>query len=302
MSNNLYEKVIQWGSQADKISGVDGRLISSTYDETYGQDIDNEPIGDPTIINNENGPYIEKQRYDYDVLNTPRGGAQDFNEDWLNSINKTDNFNVTSRSRFTADQGGFLDEMGRSQRTSNTYEGTWNQQEIMDINEGTMNGRVHDASDVVVNQYMGSMTGNEVVNKDNQITSVKGLVESTALSEYFFSDMNKDLLQDAIKARVWKNTDQVIGKQSDNELYIIMRSIMLQFANLTVNGRDNLINEIQKLNMKVLDYCSEIVSSNVLQHNGYVSDLEKLPIPLSRGINPYDRNRGYGFDLSRRNA
>lgn len=302
MSNNLYEKVIQWSSEADKFSGVDGRLISSTYDETYGQDIDNEPIGNPTKINNPDGRYIEKQRYDYDVLNTPRGGSQDFNEDWLKSINQADNFNMTSRGQFTADRGGFLDEMGKSQRTSNTYEGTWNQQEIMDINEGTMNGRVHDASDVVINEYMGSMTGDEVVNKDNQITSVKGLVESTALSEYFFSDMNKDLLQDAIKARVWKNTDKVIGKQSDNELYIIMRSIMLQFANLTVNGRENLINEIQKLNMKVLDYCSEIVSSNVLQHSGYVSDLEKLPIPLSRGINPYDRNRGYAFDLSRRNA
>lgn len=302
MSNNLYEKVIQWNSVSDKSSGVDGRLISSTYDETYGQDIDNNPIGDPTIINNENGPYIEKQRYDYDVLNTPRGGPQDFNEDWLKSINSSDNFSGGEKRSITNDRGGFLDEMGRSQKTSNTYEGTWDQQEIMSINEETMNGRIHDASNVVVNEYMGSMTGNEVVNKDNQITSVKGLVESTALSEYFFSEMNKDVLQEALKARVWRNTEKVIGKQSENELYIVMRSIMLQFANLTVNGRDNLINEIQKLNMKVLDYCSEIVSSNVLQHSGYVSDLEKLPVPLSRGVNPYDRNRGYGFDLSRRNA
>ena len=69
MSNNLYEKVIQWANREEKESGIDGRLISTTYDETYGQDIDNNPIGDPTIIRNDNR-YVEKQRYDYDVLNT----------------------------------------------------------------------------------------------------------------------------------------------------------------------------------------------------------------------------------------
>jgi hypothetical protein len=54
--------------------------------------------------------------------------------------------------------------------------------------------------------------------------------------------------------------------------------------------------------MKVLDYCSEIVSSNVMQQKGYISDLERLPVPLERAVNVYDRNNGYAFDLTLRNA
>ena len=75
---------------------------------------------------------------------------------------------------------------------------------------------------------------------------------------------------------------------------------MLQFANFRVKTED-LYEEIKRLNEKVLNYCVDNVSSNVLQHQGYIKDLEKLPVPIDHPIDPYG-DKGYTFDLSLRNA
>lgn len=297
---NLYERVVEWNSREDwehrQVNDYQGNqggtILSSTLDNAFGRDTDKRILDERTVGAQVNGKWREKQVLDYDVLMNQDGGLD---ENWLSQINGQNNFSSTNGNT-TNDLGGFRDMDGSSNTRDNVYEGTWNQQEVMDIN--IKNGRNTDT----VQSEDFNMTDLFKFNKDDQITSVKGIVESTALNEYFFSDMNKDVLHDAIRARVWKNTNEHISKQSDNELFIIMRSIMLQFANFTVNGRDNLISEIQKLNMKVLDYCSENVSSNVMQQKGYISDLERLPVPIDRAVNVYDRNNGYAFDLSLRNA
>ena len=46
----------------------------------------------------------------------------------------------------------------------------------------------------------------------------------------------------------------VIDYQSTQELFIIMRSILLQHANFKIN-QQKLIKEIKKLNKMVVDYC-----------------------------------------------
>lgn len=116
---------------------------------------------------------------------------------------------------------------------------------------------------------------------DNTETSVKGIVEQSALSDYFFSPENTKVIQDTIRYNVFKNTKFVIDYQSPEELYIVMRSILLQHGNFKVSTND-IINEIQGLNKMVVKYAVGEVTSNVQQYQGYLSDLEKLPTPIDR--------------------
>ena len=135
--------------------------------------------------------------------------------------------------------------------------------------------------------------------QDNQETAVKGLLEETALSNIFFSEQNIKVLQDTIRYDVYKRTNFVIDKHSEEALYIVMRSIMLQHGNFKVLSKD-LLNEIHYLNKLVVKYCGKEVGSNVLQYQGYIKDLEKLPVPLDR---PCYTSRAWNkpYDLSARN-
>ena len=131
--------------------------------------------------------------------------------------------------------------------------------------------------------------------KDNQETSIKGIVETTALSDLFFSEMNQEALQKSIRYKVYEATGQIISEQSKNSLYIIMRSILLQYGNFRVSTA-NIIEEIRDLNQRVIDYCVENVSSNVQQYLGYIKDLEKLPVPMDRPV--YHNKQNYTHDIS----
>jgi len=135
-----------------------------------------------------------------------------------------------------------------------------------------------------------------VINKDNKDTSVKGILERNSISDNYFSDTNMNVLQDTIRYKVYEITDKVISKQSQNELYIVMRSIMLQFANFRVDV-DDIKNEIKRLNEMVIKYAVDNISSNVIQHGGYIDDLSRLPTPLDR---PSFSNtaKNYTYDIS----
>uniref|UniRef100_A0A6C0F8Q3 Minor capsid protein P8 central region domain-containing protein n=1 Tax=viral metagenome TaxID=1070528 RepID=A0A6C0F8Q3_9ZZZZ len=142
------------------------------------------------------------------------------------------------------------------------------------------NGRVGDAS-------QGSSRGpfnpgaDLTMVHDNKESSIRGILDENAVNSVFFSDMNVKVLNDAMRYGVYQKTNQVIGPQSQNELYIIMRSIMLQFANFQA-AADKVIEEVKMLNQKVLTYCIDIVSSNVLQQKKYLEDIETLPVPIDR--------------------
>ena len=120
-----------------------------------------------------------------------------------------------------------------------------------------------------------------VIRSDNKETAVKGLVEESALSNYFFSEMNTKVIQDTLRYKVYQNTNMIVDYQSSQELYIIMRSILLQHGNFKVSTSD-IVTEIQTLNALVVNYATGEVSSNVTQYQGYLSDLETLPAPFDR--------------------
>jgi len=157
------------------------------------------------------------------------------------------------------------------------------------------NGRVSNAN--LISNVIHDKRGEVLMQQDNQETAVKGIIEETALSTIFFSTVNTDIIQQTLRYKVYEKINRTVHQQSPEALYIVMRSVLLQHGNFRTTS-DKLAYEIRKLNFLVVKYCVDEVSSNVLQYDGYVKDLERLPTPMDRpGYNDHSsRNRTY--DLS----
>ena len=153
------------------------------------------------------------------------------------------------------------------------------------------NGRLHDIDSMIDD----SIIKQETIIIDTQSTdSVKGILEENNLTRLFFSPQNIEAIQIMIRYYVHKLSDgQIVSKQSPDELFIIMRSIMLQYGNFVSSG---VVNEIKRLNRKVVNICSEKISSELNQYNHYIDDLQKLPVPLD---NPHYANKNnFTYDMS----
>jgi hypothetical protein len=158
------------------------------------------------------------------------------------------------------------------------------------------NGRVADIN--IFENIKPTRLGDVVMQSDNQDTAIKGLVDSTALSSYFLSKDNTDVIQQTIRYRVHQKLGPpAIGYQSPESLYIIMRSILLQHGNFKVSSND-LTMEIQTLNLYVVQFAVNEISSNVQQYKGYLSDLSKLPPPMDRPLYDDHGGRNKTYDLS----
>ena len=244
------------------------------YDESVGLDIDDE-----IVVRNYGG--TDENLYDYDLLSRPGVGVSGSGiiippeidggfpsvDDYISNPDGT----KTLKSALSEDQNVPFDMM--IDRVNNGRMGDVKNVENINVPEGT---------DIIIN-------------KDNSDSSIKGILEENSLNSLFFSEMNVKVIQDTLRYRVYQNTDQVISEQSSNDLFIIMRSIMLQYANFRV-GVDNIVDEIRRLNEKVLDYAVENVTSNVKQHQGYVEDLSKLPVPMDMPV--YHNKRNFTYDIS----
>ena len=251
----------------------DSGARTGDYDENVGIDIDDE------IVSKAPGG-VDNQYYDYDLLSRPNVGVSGSGiiisppDDGFPSI---DDYIINSDGskqlkRFISDD---------QKDTLNTQLGSVN------------NGRL---SDVKVVQEVTVPEGTDIViKKDNNDTSIKGILEPNSVNDIFFSEMNTKVVQDTIRYKVHQNTQQVISEQSSNDLFIIMRSIMLQFANFRI-GVDNIVEEVRRLNAKVVEYSVENISSNVKQHQGYIEDISKLPTPMDMPV--YHNKKNFTYDIS----
>ena len=113
-------------------------------------------------------------------------------------------------------------------------------------------------------------------------TAVEGIVEKTRLSEIFFGKCNIELLQKIIAYDVYKKIGEKIGKQSEHELLIIMRSYFLQEANNVLTNDEDIKNEIRKLDILIKDECVKRIIVMVKQHKAYIKEIDNVAIPLDR--------------------
>jgi len=116
--------------------------------------------------------------------------------------------------------------------------------------------------------YDGVMTGNW---------------ENTPLSQAFFSVQNQQILQNGIRAGVYKesNGKYIISEQSDNELKIIMRALFLEYAQ---NRSTHVTDQISDLNTRVLTYCVPRVFGEVKGYMKYLHDASTLVVPMANPI------------------
>ena len=111
----------------------------------------------------------------------------------------------------------------------------------------------------------------ETHNRD-MIKSMK--YEESELKLKFFSNQNVDYLQKMIQEEVYRKTNKKhsIGRQADDQLLIIMKSIYLQHGRFL----DVYIDEqTTELNRKVSDECARIILPNLAQHLHYIENLDK---------------------------
>ena len=105
-------------------------------------------------------------------------------------------------------------------------------------------------------------------------------VEANPVLVRFFSNTNFDVLQRQLVSQVRQRTGQSIGRQSCDEVFVVMKYVYLQVNRVSV---DNVREEIHKLNELVLNELVPMVSSNVLQYTQYMKDINTLPTPIDRG-------------------
>lgn len=150
---------------------------------------------------------------------------------------------------------------------------------IASLLDGAMNnGRI----DIVSPLPTFDIPAYDRMNYDNKMftrEATLGQLAESQLSQVFFSEQNVDALQQGIRYRVYVETGGkfVIGRQSDQELRIIMRSVYYQYAR---NDGSDVVAQARELNAKVLDWAVPDVLSNLVQHQVYRKDASTLPMPL----------------------
>lgn len=129
------------------------------------------------------------------------------------------------------------------------------------------------------------------------LDSLRG-IELNEAAQLFFSPMNLDALQEAIRYQAFLRSGHVIGRQSESELIAIMRAMYLQNGenacrsagddktNACRNSRvSNVseVSEVRRLNALVIEYAVERVAAELDIYMHYRADISRLPTPMERG-------------------
>tara|TARA_B100000795_G_scaffold266291_1_gene249242 strand:- start:2107 stop:2568 length:462 start_codon:yes stop_codon:yes gene_type:complete len=125
-----------------------------------------------------------------------------------------------------------------------------------------------------VNSSKYSKCANNTEDVNNIVSRTYGSTESSTI---FLSAYNIDYLQKEIKKNVYYKTNKKynIGKQSETELKIIMRSMYFQYGK---NNDVNISHQVNELNNKVIEWCVGNIITNIKQHEKYKQDINTTPL------------------------
>lgn len=148
------------------------------------------------------------------------------------------------------------------------------------------NGRIFIAPDEQVKPY--ELFQDSTQQQDTNVSLISNIIVPNALSRTYFSNDNVERLQRQIIQEVYRVSQKQIGKQSYQELQIIMKSMYLQYGRNIPTGIEE---QVQVLNKYVVDECVRIIVPNVLQYNKYLEDITSpIPVmPRSQNVS----NKGY---------
>lgn len=115
-------------------------------------------------------------------------------------------------------------------------------------------------------------------------SALKGNHEADEVSRLFFSELNINMLQRGMRNRILNKTNGSIniGKQSDDELKIIMRGIYYLHAK---NLQFDVVEQVKQLNTLVLDFAVDRILEEKKMNDKYLHDVQNNPVPLPAAIN-----------------
>jgi hypothetical protein len=152
---------------------------------------------------------------------------------------------------------------------------------LKDIHDRYMNGRVM-LSNKPVAPFELFQGERQETPKSYDRASLDSIMETTPVSQLFFSSDNKEYIHKRIIDDVYVKSEKKynIGRQSDIHLLIIMRSIYFQYGrNLFCDISD----QVKELNEMVIKDCVSrilVEATQRLKYNEFVSYLpEQIPLP-----------------------
>jgi hypothetical protein len=104
----------------------------------------------------------------------------------------------------------------------------------------------------------------------------------TPLNTLFFAQSNIETLQTTIKDTVKQMIGADIDRQSDDDLWMIMRSYYLQYAE---NNPNRVGEELRELNERVVNFSANRISVEVEAYRYYRKDILDFPAPIANPTN-----------------
>jgi len=117
----------------------------------------------------------------------------------------------------------------------------------------------------------------------NYFESLNGSWEWNVLAQVYFSAENIQIVQNGIRAGVYKMSDGKynVPPQNIDNVKIIMRSIYMQYAE---HYPKDITSQVERLNQLVLDYAVPNVYNEAVAYFKYVQDQSTLAVPMDRPI------------------
>jgi hypothetical protein len=129
--------------------------------------------------------------------------------------------------------------------------------------------------------FVDRSPGNINFSQDTADLMAKSLyMNKTPLITAYFSKANLDAVQASIVNKVRELTKYQIGRQSDDEVLIVMRAVFADHA--THNPRD-VVAEVSRLNRGVLAAIIDNVISGISARLAYLRDSSRMRTPIDRG-------------------
>ena len=139
------------------------------------------------------------------------------------------------------------------------------------------NGRIDIQNPNKLNQF--DLHDKMVLKATSYDDATQGIFYETVLSKAYFSADNVQIIQNGIRAGVYKMSKKqfIIHEQNIDTIKIIMRSIFLQHA---VNSPDRIKEQIERLNNLVLEYAIPKVYGETIGYINYCKDASTIQSPL----------------------
>jgi hypothetical protein len=121
-------------------------------------------------------------------------------------------------------------------------------------------------------------------------------LQPSPLTDAFFSEFNRGLLQRSMQAEIKARTGYAIDKQNDADLQALMKRV---YVNMAVDPFTDVRGQIDRMNAAVVREATATITTGVLQHMVYLRDIASNPVPLAppRNTSTYGMKLPYNFKI-----